>query len=106
VPVTFTAGELATFLAGKSAKTPELSTVHRPLGTHGLWGRKTDQLPAYIQNIAHAMLRDGHDESSAIALAVGAVKRWAGGGDHVTPEVQAAAGKALAEWEKLRAEHH
>ena len=90
---------------GKSEETAELSTTHRPLGTHGLWGRKTDQLPAYIQNIAHAMIRDGHDESSAIALAVASVKRWARGGGHVTPEVQAAAGKALAEWEKLRAEH-
>ena len=95
----------ASELAAKSAKTPELSTVHRPLGTHGLWGRKTDQLPAYIQNIAHAMIRDGHDEGSAIALAVAAVKRWAAGGNHVTPEVRAAAAGALAEWEKLRAEH-
>jgi hypothetical protein len=89
----------------KSAKTPELASVHRPLGTHGLWGDKASQLPAYIQNIAHAMIRDGHDEGSAIALAVAAVKRWAAGGDHVTPEVQTAAGAALAEWEKLRAEH-
>jgi uncharacterized protein YdaT len=89
----------------KSAETPELASTHRPLGTHGLWGRKPDQLPAYIQNIAHAMIRDGHDEGSAISLAVAAVKRWAAGGNHVTPEVQAAAGAALAEWEKLRAEH-
>jgi hypothetical protein len=36
------------FTGSKSAKTPELSTVHRPLGTHGLWGRKTDQLPALM----------------------------------------------------------
>lgn len=91
--------------AEKSAETPELASTHRPLGTHGLWGDKASQLPAYIQNIAHAMIRDGHDTSSAIALAVAAVKRWAAGGNHVTPEVQAAAGAALAEWEKLRAEH-
>jgi ADP-ribose pyrophosphatase YjhB (NUDIX family) len=91
--------------ANKSAETGELSTVHKPLGTHGLWGSKTEQLPAYIQNVAHALIDDGHDESSAIAIAVGTMKRWAAGGGKVTPEVRAAATKALAEWEKLKAEH-
>lgn len=92
-------------VAEKSAQTAELSTTHSPLGTHGLWGDENAQLPAYVQNIAKAMMRNGHDESSAIALAVGAVKRWAAGRGKVTPEVRAAAGKALAEWEKLKAEH-
>lgn len=91
---------------GKSAETAELSTVHKPLGTHGLWGDKMAQLPAYIQNIAHAMIRDGHDESEAIQLAIGAVKRWAAGGGKVTPEVRAAAGAAVAEWERLKTEHN
>lgn len=89
----------------KSAETPALATVHRPLGTHGLWGDKLAQLPAYVQNIAHAMIRDGHDESEAIQLAIGAVKRWAAGEGKVTPEVQAAATAAVAEWEKLKLEH-
>lgn len=89
----------------KSAQTSVLSTTHSPLGTHGLWGDKSAQLPAYIQNIAKALIRSGHGESSAIAMAVGAVKRWASGRGKVTPEVRAAAGKALAEWEKLKAEH-
>ena len=91
--------------AEKSAETPVVSTVHKPLGTHGLWGSKSDQLPAYIQNVSHALIRSGHDESSAIAMAVSAMKRWAAGKGKVTPEVQAAAGKALAEWEALRAKH-
>jgi hypothetical protein len=90
----------------KSAETGELSTTHRPLGTHGLWGDRTAQLPAYIQNIAHSLMRDGHSESEAIELAIGAVRRWAAGGKHVTPEVRAAAASALAEWEKLKAEHN
>ena len=89
----------------KSAETPELSSTHRPLGTHGLWGDRTAQLPAYIQNIAHALIRDGHDESSAISIAVGRVKAWAAGEGSVTPEVQAASAKAVLEWEKLKAEH-
>jgi hypothetical protein len=89
----------------KSAETPELSTTHRPLGTHGLWGSKSDQLPAYIQNIAHALIRGGMSESQAIATAVGSVKRWASGRGKVTPEVRAAAAKAVGEWESLRAQH-
>lgn len=92
-------------LSVKSAETAALSSTHSPLGTHGLWGSKSDQLPAYIQNIAKAMIRSGHDESSAISLAVGAVKRWARGGGKVSPEVRAAAAKAVGEWEALRAKH-
>lgn len=89
----------------KSVETAALSTVHRPLGTHGLWGDKTAQLPAYIQNVAHAMIRNGHDESEAVQMAVGIMRHWAAGGGKTTPEVQAAATAALAEWEKLKAEH-
>ena len=91
--------------AEKSAETSVVSTVHKPLGTHGLWGSKQDQLPAYVQNVAHALIRGGMDESHAIATAVNSMKRWAAGGGHVTPEVRAAAAKALAEWEALRAKH-
>lgn len=56
-------------------------------------------------------MRDqGLDRSTAIAYAVNAVKRWAKGKlgwgkRKVTPEVQAAAQRALAEWEALRASH-
>src|SRR5882724_8354982 len=87
-----------------SAKTGELSTAHHPLGPGELWHQKDKsiQLPAYIQNIASALERSGHDESSAIAIAVGTVKRWSGGGGNVSPEVKAAAEKALAEWEALK----
>jgi len=89
----------------KSAETATLSTMHHLLGTHGLWGDKKAQLPAYIQNIAHSLIKSGHTESEAISIAIGAVKRWASGRGKVTPEVRAAASKALAEWEKLKAEH-
>jgi len=94
-----------------SAQTPIVSTVHHPFGSPsgpGLWRMKGVQLPAYIQNVAHALLRTGRakDESSAIQLAAGAIQRWASGGGKVTPEVRAAAAKALAEWEALRAAAH
>lgn len=50
-------------------------------------------------------MRDGHDEESAHALAIGAVERWASGGGNVTPEVRAASQRAVQEWEELRAHH-
>lgn len=102
----------------KSAETPRVSTQHNPLGREGLWHTPSkkvperQQLPAYIQNTARALMRDhGMEESQAIATAINAVKAWAaghafGGKVKVTPEVQAAAGKAIAEWERLRASHH
>ena len=97
----------------KSAETPELSTHHSPIGHEGVWHSKHHpmQLPAYIQNIRNALMRSGHGEQEAHALAVAAVERWAKGHGawgkkgKVTPVVQAASQRAVAEWEKLRADH-
>lgn len=101
-----------------SRETPRLSVEHHQLGTQGLWHTPSkkvpekQQLPAYIQNIAHALMRDQKmDESQAIATAINAVKRWAKGdlhwgNGHVHPEVQAASQRALQEWEKLKESHH
>ena len=83
----------------------------------GLWHTPSkkvpqlQQLPAYVQNTARALMRDqGMDESQAIATAVNAVKEWAtgrafGGKVPVTPEVQQAAQRAMDEWAQLRASH-
>lgn len=86
------------------------------MGHEGLWHTPSkkvpvkQQLPAYIlgrfQNIRNALMRNGHDEQSAHALAVGAVKRWASGKGKVHPEVRQAAAAALAEWNRLKATHH
>lgn len=101
----------------KSPQTPVVSTVHHPLGTEGLWHTPDrhvgymQQLPAYAQNIARALMRDhSMNESQAIATAINAIKRWARGdlhwgNRHIHPEVVAAARRALAEWESLRASH-
>ena len=96
--------------AGRTAETPVVSTVHHPFGSPagpGLWHHKGLQLPAYIQNVAHAFARKGLPESEAIARAVGVVRDWASGrapgGGHVHPDVQAAAAKAIAEWDALKA---
>ena len=75
-----------------------------------MWPR-CQQLPAYMQNTARALMRDQDmDESQAIATAINAVKEWAAGrafGGHVqvTDEVRQAAQRALREWEDLRASH-
>ena len=101
--------------ANKSAQTPVVSTEHHPLGEQGLWHTPDrhvsapQQLPAYVQNTARALMRDQDmDESQAIATAINAVKEWAAGrafGGHVTvtDEVRQAAQHALREWEDLRA---
>ena len=91
----------------KSERTPELSSTHAPIGHEGVWHSKHPplQLPAYIQNIRNALMRNGHGEQEAHALAVAAVERWASGKGNVHPEVRAASAKAVAEWEALRANH-
>jgi len=102
----------------KSPQTPVVSTEHHPLGQEGLWHTPSkehpekQQLPAYFQNTARALMRDqGMEESQAIATAINAVKAWAAGtafGGHVkvTEEVRQAAQAALDEWEKLKESHH
>ena len=104
--------------ANKSAQTPVVSTVHHPLGHEGLWHTPdrhvstVQQLPAYFQNTARALMRDqGMGEQEAIATAVNAVDEWRhgtafGGKTKVTPEVQEAAQRAWQEWEDLKASHH
>jgi 8-oxo-dGTP pyrophosphatase MutT (NUDIX family) len=101
----------------KSAQTPVVSTVHHPLGHEGLWHTpdrhvpSMQQLPAYHQNTARALMRDeGYSESHAIATAIQAIREWKhgtafGGKVKVTPQVQQAATRADAEWEKLKRSH-
>lgn len=98
-----------------TAGTAAASTVHHPFGSPsgpGLFRMKGAQLPAYIQNVAHALQRSGSaaTESQAIEMAVGIVKRWAAGagakGKKVSPDVQAAAARAVAEWTALKTAAH
>jgi hypothetical protein len=97
----------------KSADTPRLSVEHHPIGHEGVWHSKHPplQLPAYIQNVRNALMRAGHDESSAHAMAIAAVRRWASGEGawghkgKVTPVVREAAQRAVQEFEELRRNH-
>lgn len=58
-----------------------------------------------IQNIRNALMREGHSEDDAHALAVAAVERWKDGGDNVTPEVRQASQQAYEQWMQLRSDH-
>jgi hypothetical protein len=49
-------------------------------------------------------MRDGTDESRATAIAIGRIKDWAEGKGNVSAEVRAAAAKAIAEWERDKAQ--
>lgn len=74
------------------------------------WVAKVGGLPPYIQHVAHDLMDEGHSESKAIGMAVGIIKNWAHGhdgkGGTVHPDTQAAAAKALAEWEEKKARAH
>jgi hypothetical protein len=92
----------------ESEKTAGYSVTPHPLGKPGgpgLWKHKGLQLPPYIQNVAHGIMKSVKDKSRAIATAIATVKRWARGGGKVSPEVRAAAAKAVAQWEALKASH-
>lgn len=68
-------------------------------------------LPKFIEDIALALIRNGHTREQAIPIAINAVKRWAHagsttktpGGTHVNADTVAKAQAALVEWEALKA---
>ena len=67
------------------------------------WVDRAGGLPAYIEEIALALIRDhGFPRERAIPIAINRVKRWAAGGDNVHPDTRAKAAKAVAEWEAKR----
>lgn len=66
------------------------------------WVEGAGGLPEYICQIARAIKRSGKSTSQAIAIAVSRVKKWATGAG-VDADTQAKATKALAQWEKLKA---
>lgn len=70
------------------------------------WVARAGGLPKYIRMVAHALIRHGKPESTAISMAVGIVRNWAEGKGKVSPKVRAAAAKAIAEWEAKKAKSH
>lgn len=71
---------------------------------------KRGGLPAYINSVSTAFVRQGLPRSEAIQRAIGAVRNWCKygtirgehGGPKVSPAVRAAACKAAAQWEALK----
>jgi len=97
-------------------RTAEASTVHEPTvppGGPGLFHMKGHQLPPYVQHL-YKHLVGKYGKHRAYGVAIGIVKKWAKGinpggkgkGHKVHSDVQAAAGKNVAEWEKEKAEAH
>lgn len=93
----------------ESAKTAALASKHSPIGKGGSnWITRskpgnTGELPAYIQNVRNAIMREGTPEGQAHAIAIGRVRAWAEGKGNVGAEVRAAAAKAIAEFDAMRA---
>lgn len=90
--------DLVIFLAGGSGCSLDSSPKEN-------WVERSGGLPNYICKIAKAVMRSGKSKSSAIAIAVSRVKKWAAGGDNVDADTKAKAAKALAAWEALKAKN-
>lgn len=68
------------------------------------WVEKRGGLPKYIADIAGDLITErGMDTARAIAVAVNRVKQWARGGGGVSPQTQAKAAEALAQWDSMKA---
>lgn len=65
--------------------------------------RAGGSLPNYVCKVAKGIMRSGRSKSSAIAMAISQIKRWAAGGEDVEADTRAKAAKALAQWEALKA---
>lgn len=70
------------------------------------WVENDGGLPNYICVIAKGVMKSGKSRSSAIAIAVSRVKKWAAGGDKVDADTRAKSAKAVAEWEALKSKAH
>lgn len=69
------------------------------------WVENAGNLPPYIRKIARAVERSGKPLSTAIAIAISRIKKWAAGGSNVDADTRAKAAKALAAWEALKAKN-
>lgn len=97
-----------------SAQTAALEATPAPIGKPGgpgLYNVRGAKHSNYFEQVRNALMtRRGVSEGTAHAMTWGILRRWARGGGHVHPEVQAAAVKALAEEAataaSAKAQHH
>ena len=76
---------------------------HLNLSPKNNWVDKRGGLPEYIRIVRNGLMKEGHPEGMATALAVASMKKWAHGGGGVSKKVQVAAAAALAQWEAMKA---
>lgn len=71
------------------------------------WVEKAGGLPPYVRGVARGIAKKhgGPVTSKDIKIAIARMKVWAAGGGHVHPAVQAAAARAVADWESKKARH-
>lgn len=69
------------------------------------WVENAGGLPPYVRKLARAIAKRGHSLSSAIAIAISRVKKWAAGGGDVDADTRAKAAKAVAQWEAAKAKN-
>lgn len=86
----------------RKASTPEPFSRSRTSN----WVARAGGLPPYIQHIAHDLVeKRGKTVSNAIQMAIGIVKNWASGKGNVDANTRAAAAKAVAQWEAMKAKN-
>lgn len=94
------------------AKSSAFPSLERKPGGPDNWVEETGGLPSYIERIAKRLhYEKGMSISRSIAVAVNTVKRWSKGGTvtengttkRITPQTQALAAKAVAEWTAKKA---
>lgn len=69
------------------------------------WVEDAGGLPPYVRKLARGIMKNGHDLSSAISIAIARIKVWAAGGSNVNADTRAKAVKALAQWESAKAKN-
>lgn len=87
-----------------------ISPGGRPIDTSPLskskssnWVAKKGGLPPYVRGVARGIANGKPVTSREIKIAIARMKVWSVGGGHVTPAVQAAAARAVAQWEAMKA---
>lgn len=73
-----------------------------PLGKKNLFNTPGASLPGYVRQIAREMMKNGHDKSKAIQMAIGIVQNWAEGKGNVSETTRAKARAAVTQWEKSK----
>jgi hypothetical protein len=98
-----------TVLIEFSAQTAALERTPAPIGQPGgpgLYHVKGLGHADYFQQVRNGLMKRGVPEGRAHAMTWSILRRWAAGGGHVHPEVQAAARKALAQEAAASAKAH